>query len=505
MERNDFLYENASEQTDLLEKEADRLVKAFEKIPYLKYICYSYYTIIKTYEYAITSCENEEQKLRLRKKKTNFCQIMEDIFIKHIEDNINQIKDINQIEDYVINQIEDYVNRIEKGFDHLLCKTNFYQIMQDIFINQIEDNINQIEKGLDHLLCKQLIMFEFKNVMKVYDKIINSCENEEQKLELDNKKMDFCQRGINILKKKVEKSFPDIISMKSYNHIHLRDVIDNYHRTIILMYDNVINSFQDERKKLQLGMRKINCYKETINYCIKIMKKMDLDKKNRNLEMSIMEKWNCFCITQEECISAVSYQEKLSCELFNQLYEIKIFNKNVKDHELEIFSDKLKMKEILFNLRMADYTLEVVNSEMKLYNTTPNQYKNKYNEVSKCYKTILDICQNMPEKYYNESMKYYNKGKEIQAFKSDKKDMITDREKICKYMLAAWQYIKSVHCLEKVGKLNRIEGEIYEKIIELEKKKEPIINESIKRYLTHYEEDYKKCKSNLSKMSDIFI
>ena len=469
MERNDFLYENASEQTDLLEKEADRLVKAFEKIPYLKYICYSYYTIIKTYEYAITSCENEEQKLRLRKKKTNFCQIMEDIFIKMIEDSIKQI-DIIQIE-----------------------------------------HQNETRKG-DSFSYGGLIMREFENVMKAYDKIMNSCENEKQKLELDNKKMDFCQRGINILKKKSEKSFTDIISMESYNYVHLDHFIYNYHGTITFIYDNLMNSFQDKRKKLQLGIRKINCYKETINYCIKIIKKIDLDcikimkkmyldKKNRNLEMSIIKKYNIkkydsFCITKEECILALSYHKELSNEL-------KILNENVKDHELEIFSDKLKMKEILFNLRMADYTLEVVNSEMKLYNTTPNQYKNKYNEVSKCYKTILDICQNMPEKYYNESMKYYNKGKEIQAFKSDKKDMITDREKICKYKLAAWQYIKSVHCLEKVGKLNRIEGEIYEKIIELKNKGEPSINESIKQHHTYYEEDYKKHKSNLSKMSNL--
>ena len=109
----------------------------------------------------------------------------------------------------------------------------------------------------------------------------------------------------------------------------------------------------------------------------------------------------------------------------------------------------------------------------------------------------------MPEKYYNESMKYYNKGRKIQAFKSGEKDMITDREKICKYMLAGYEYILSADCVEKVGKLNRIEGEIYEKIIELKNKGEPSINESIKQHHTYYEEDYKKHKSNLSKMSNL--
>ena len=465
MERNDFLYENASEQTDLLEKEADRVIKASED--------------------AITSCENEEQKLRLKKEKTSFYQIMEDIFIKKMKDNIKQI-DINQIE---------YEKKMIKDVDDFcFIRDEYLEYLTMIEFNLEIENENHIEnENYSDLI---------NNIMKVYDNIIDFCENEELKLELDNKKMDFCERGINILKKRAEKYFFYIISNKLYKHaVYLIDY--NYYNNdvVIPTYNEMIDSFQDKRKKLQLGMRKISWYKRTINYCIKIIEKMDLDKENRDIQININQRFKFFYTIKLECISALSYQKKLS----NELNELKILNKNVKDHKLEIFSDKLKMNEILFNLRIVDCRNEIVGSKMELY-TTPNQYKNEYNEISKCYKTILDICQNMPEKYYNESMKYYNEGSKIQAFKSGEKDMITDREKICKYMLAGWQYILSADCVEKVGKIgkfNRIEGEIYEKIIELKNKGEPSINESIKQHHTYYEEDYKKHKSNLSKMSNL--
>ena len=337
-----------SEKTDILKKEAD--IKGL--VLYLKDSDDSEFSqIIKIKVYAynniIDSCEDEKQKLRLKKEKIDFYQIIEDIFIQKMKDNID---------------------KIEK-----------------------DDQIKMKKDDYNCFAYKDLIMLEFNKIIEIYNNIIDSCKNKEQGLDLNNKRMDFCEKVINILKYRTKKDCSNKISIKSYNYVYKI----NYINIIIEIYNNIIDSCEDEEQKLRLKKEKIDFYQIIEDIFIQKMKdNIDKIEKDDQIKMK-KDDYNCF-----------AYKDLIMLE-FNKIIEI--YNNIIdscknKEQGLDLNNKRMDFCEKVINILKYRTKKDCSNKiSIKSYNYV---YKINYNNI------IIEIYNNMINNYCEngaQQLDLYNK------------------------------------------------------------------------------------------------
>ena len=443
--------------------------------------------IINIYDTMIDRYENKEPGLDLNNKKMDFCEKVINILKKRVErDYSNKIsmKPYNYV--YKIN----YINIIIKIYNNMIdsCenkveklrlekeKINFYQIIEDIFIQKMKDNIEKIERNDQNLVMIRFskltkIYNQFSKIMEIYNNIINFCKNEEQVLELNIKKMNFCEKVINILK---NKSVETKDSIYCYNQVlwmsNSLDLIYCYNNLEIKIYDKTIDSYKNEELKLELNIKKTNSYEEITNYYMKEINLIDSDITTTNnkilnnelkIEMShfkdkenslliklrktctdeknslliklrqtCIDKKNSFYIKlKETCMSAIYHCVELDKKFNNKIEKINSHLKKFKESNDqfenirkkllspdEILLDSQKLKEFKESKKSSLDRLKILHCELrKKYILFKLRYADCELKNHTFYKNPLDVCGGILENHYNQQNYDFNKAKNIKV------------------------------------------------------------------------------------------